>query len=323
MHRSVPVARLNGVLNSMHGLSREEVDARQKQYGPNNIIETSSSSWLTLLWETSRDPMLWFLFVTAMLFIFLGDRAEAATLLVAVIPLVAMDLYLHHRTQASTEGLSSRLATWASVDRNGETQHIPATEIVPGDLVLLSAGQNIPADGILISAESLQVDESTLTGEAYPVRKQLATQLDASFTEVPVDTHHWVNAGTRLLTGNASVRIIYTGAETLYGEIVRTSALSKHGRTPLQNAITSLVAVLVVAAGFMCLLLAAVRLYQGFGVVDALLSAVTLAVAALPEEFPVVFTFFLGVGVYRLARRNALVRRAVVVENIGRVSYIC
>ena len=267
--------------------------------------------------------MLWFLLGMAILFIFLGDTIEAAILFVAVIPLIGMDLYLHRRTRASTEGLSSRLAVQAKVVRGDEAVEIAATELVPGDLVLLSAGQNVPADGILISGESIQVDESALTGEAFPVRKQPLAKLDQPTLIVPVDTVHWLLAGTRLLTGTATVRIVFTGAETIYGDIVHPALLGSRERTPLQTAISNLVVMLLIAATILCLALAWVRLRQGFGIVDAMLSAVTLAVAALPEEFPVVFTFFLGVGVYRLAQRRALVRRAVVVENIGRVSCIC
>lgn len=323
MHRTVPIVRLDDILNSERGLTQEEVDARLKQYGRNDIVEAPASNRWTLLLDTARDPMLWFLLGMAVLFIFLGDTIEAAILFVAVIPLIGMDLYLHRRTRASTEGLSSRLAVQAKVVRGDEAVEIAATELVPGDLVLLSAGQNVPADGILISGESIQVDESALTGEAFPVRKQPLAKLDQPTLIVPVDTVHWILAGTRLLTGTATVRIVFTGAETIYGDIVHSALLGSRERTPLQTAIANLVVMLLIAATILCLALAWVRLRQGFGIVDAMLSAVTLAVAALPEEFPVVFTFFLGVGVYRLAQRRALVRRAVVVENIGRVSCIC
>src|SRR5690606_6915859 len=180
------------------------------------------------------------------------------------------------------------------------------------------AGEAVPADGLVQSCEQLLLDESMLSGESLPVEKQpfvAGAAADAS--------RHWMAAGTRLLGGTARVRIAYTGGDTVYGQIVRLAVQGSHARTPLQLAIARLVATLLVAAVVMCLLLAAIRLYQGHGIVDALLSAVTLAVAALPEEFPVVFTFFLGAGVYRLAGRQALVRRAVVVENIGRVTCIC
>lgn len=323
MRRLVPVDRLKELLNTERGLHKAEVIERLKHYGRNDIIEISTSAWWALFRDTVRDPMLWFLIGTALLFLFLGDMAEAFTLLAAIVPLVGMDLYLHHRTHASTESLKSRLATQAQVLRDGKVLEIAATDIVPGDLVMLSAGENIPADGILIAAESAQMDESALTGESYPVRKQSLVELETKVNEVPIDTLHWAYAGSRLLTGRAAVRVLFTGGETLYGEIVRSASAGRHERTPLQSAITHLVGVLLITAMILCLVLAWVRLRQGFGLVDALLSAVTLAVAALPEEFPVVFTFFLGTGVYRLARRHALVRRAVVVENIGHISCIC
>ena len=145
----------------------------------------------------------------------------------------------------------------------------------------------------------------------------------AGEVETFVENEHWGAAGTRLLTGEARLRVVFIGGETLYGEIVRFAREGQYERTPLQKAINTLVAGLVAIAVLVCVALAATRYYQGFGLLDAFLSAVTLAVAALPEEFPVAFTFFLGFGVYRLARRQALVRRAVVVENIGRVTCIC
>jgi Ca2+-transporting ATPase len=171
-----------------------------------------------------------------------------------------------------------------------------------------------------VSGNGLQADESTLTGESLPVAKRTlepAAPLPASAAE-----ERWGTAGTRLLTGTAWLRVVCIGSETRYGEIVRSATEGSHAATPLQKAIGELVAVLLGAAVAMCVVLAAVRLWHGHGWIDALLSAVTLAVAALPEEFPVVYTFFLGVGVFRLARRKALVRRAVAVENIGRVTCI-
>ncbi len=198
---------------------------------------------------------------------------------------------------------------------------LPARELVPGDLVEVRSGGAFPADGLVLAGDNLQVDESMLSGESLPVRKlPLAGE---GIDEMSAVAPQWVAAGTQLLTGQARVRVAFTGRETLYGEIVHLVVQERRARTPLQVAIGRLVAVLLVVAVLMCLILAAIRLYQGHGIIDALLSAVTLAVAALPEEFPVVFTFFLGAGAYRLARRQALVRRAVAVENIGRITCIC
>src|SRR5690606_107061 len=236
---------------------------------------------------------------------------------------------LHRRTQASTEGLAGRLAARARVMRDGVTVEIPAREIVPGDVVIVAAAESFPADGVLIGGTNLQADESALTGEALPVRKRpfdsasMRCDVETESREVSIEHDHWAAAGTRLLTGEAHLRVVVTGSETLYGEIVRSAQAGAHERTPLQKALTSLVIALLVVATILGVALGVTRYLQGHGALDALLSAVTLAVAALPEEFPVVFAFFLSVGVYRLAHRQALVRRAVVVENIGRVTCIC
>jgi Ca2+-transporting ATPase len=323
VRRAFPIDRLAGLPLAGRGLTTAEARARGQAYGPNDIVEALRRPWHDLLRDTARDPMIWFLGGTGVLYAALGDRAEAVTLLVAMLPLAGMDAFLHRRTQASTEGLSSRLAATARVVRDGLPVSLPATEVVPGDLVLVGAGESVPADGIVTGGEQVQVDESSLTGEAYPVWKRAQTDLPEGSVEPVVDGAQWAFAGTRLLTGAARVRVVFTGGETLYGEIVRSAAGGATARTPLQGALARLVSVLVAVATVLCLGLALVRLRQGYGWLDAFLSAVTLAVAALPEEFPVAFTFFLGVGVYRLARRQALVRRAVSVENIGRITCIC
>lgn len=332
MRRPIPISRLRGLADPDGGLTAAEVAERLSDYGPNEILETVSSGWRDILQDTLRDPMVWFLVGTAVLFVWLGELAEAAVLAVALVPIAGMDAWLHRRTQATTEGLRGRLAARATVLRNGERAEIPADGLVPGDLVLLASGDSFPADGLLVGGEGLQADESALTGEAMPVRKR---PFNGAFPEVPtgaaaagpdeigVDGSHWGMAGTRLLTGVARLRVVHTGGETLYGEIARSARAGSHERTPLQLAISNLVSVLVAVAAILCLVLAGVRYHQGYGLLDAVLSAVTLAIAALPEEFPVVFAFFLGVGVYRLGQRQALVRRAVVVENIGRITCIC
>lgn len=302
------------------GMSSVQVEAQRGAFGWNDIVPQTKSNWLTIARDTARDPMLWFLALTAGLFALLGQISESLTLLLAMVPLLGMDAYLHRRTTASSASLASRLASSARVMRDGRWQDLASRQLVPGDLVEVKPGEYFPADGVLLAGDGLQADESTLTGESLPVTKQAIAGSGALPTSA-LDAH-WGTAGTRLLTGTARLRVVYTGAETRYGEIVRTATEGHHGTTPLQKAIGELVAMLLAAALIVCAVLAAVRLWQGHGWIDALLSAVTLAVAAVPEEFPVVYTFFLGVGVFRLARKNALVRRAVAVENIGRVSCI-
>lgn len=323
MHRSIPDDRLKGVLFDPAGLSDPEARIRRQRFGDNYILQARRNRWIGLLTDTASDPMVWFLIATAALFGWLGDAVEALVLTIAILPLVGMDAFLHWRTQASTEGLRRRLASLAHVVRHGAELSVNATELVPGDLIIVAPGDWTPADGLIEAGNAVQVDESSLTGESMPVSKApLAGDRELSPGAL-VDERHWLNAGTRVLTGTATVRVVFSGAETLYGQIARSVAVEKRERTPLQKEIARLVSAMLVAAVIACAALALTRLAQGHGFVDALLSAVTLGVAALPEEFPVVFTFFLGVGVFRLAQRRALVRRGVAVENIGRVTCIC
>lgn len=299
------------------GLSEAGASAFRQRFGNNLIAERAPRSRAATVRDAAGDPMLWFLLLTSGLLGLLGQYTDAAVLLVAIVPLLGMDFYLHHRTRASVEGLSGALTGEATVLRDGVQRRIPADEVVVGDLAIVAAGESFPADGVIVAGTGIQAEESSLTGEAFPIAKHAYPGGPAPPEEA------WSFAGTRLLTGTAHVRILLVGRNTLYGEIVRSVVEGPQGRTALQEAVAGLVKILLVAALLICLLLAGVRLWQGFGWADAFLSAATLAVAAIPEEFPVVLTFFLGVGVYRLARRKALVRRAVAVENIGRASAIC
>ena len=308
------------LLRRAEGLTASEAAVRLAQLGPNEIITPPRASWRDTLQDTARDPMIWFLAGVSVLFWVLGDHVEAIVLALALVPLVGMDAWLHRRTQASTQGLANRLSSEAVVIRSGAAHMVAARDVVPGDVVEVQAGEMFPADGILVDGDVVQVDESAMTGESWPVRKAVFT---ASAVPAALDMEHWCLAGTRLLAGSARMRVAATGGETLYAEIVRSALQGRHELTPLQLSAGRLVAALLWAALALCLLLAGVRLWQGHGLLDAFVSAVTLAVAALPEEFPVVMAIFLGVGVYRLARRKALVRRAVAVENIGRLTCIC
>ena len=319
----VPTDRLGPDWPRAGGLTAAGALEARHRYGPNDVVEAVEHPWWALARDTARDPMIWFFAGTSAMYGLVGQMAEAATLLGAIVPLVLMDVFLHRRTQASTEALKSRLASRATVVRDGAPIEVAARDVVSGDLATVTTGETFPADGIVLTGADLQVDESSLTGESYPVRKRPVTVPAHASDEPRVGHEQWVFAGTRLLTGRASLLVAYTGSETVYGEIVRSARGTSQTRTPLQQAIQGLVVALSTAALVLCAILIVVRLRQGHGWFDAIISAVTLATAALPEEFPVVFAFFLGVGVYRLARSGALVRRAVSVENIGRVSCIC
>lgn len=324
--KAVSFETLKGLNQHDGGLSPAEISAQRSRYGANNIVEVAGHPLLELFVDTIKDPMIWFLIGIGTIFLITGEITDAITLFVAVLPLLLMDAVLHWRTQASTATLKGQLSSVVQVVRNSQEVEIDSREIVPGDVIVLKSGLLLPADGVFETAKDIQVDESVLTGESLPITKKALsahpfTYVSEQETIIPPYTLGY--AGTRVLTGQGFLRVLFTGTRTSYGEIVQSVARMPHESTPLQRSISKLVQVLIFVSVAFCLLLAGVRIYQGHGWLDAFLSAATLAVAAIPEEFPIVFTFFLGVGIYRLAKKRALVRKAVSVENIGRVTQIC
>lgn len=320
--KKISLITLQNVHKRNTGLTNEEVVRQRSIYGLNNIVHLHNVVWLELLKDTLKDPMIWFLLGLGTLYAFLGQKTESTTLFIAVIPLLVMDSILHFRTQASTASLGGQLSTRVNVIREGKTINIAALDIVPGDLVIVSNDEILPADGIFEDARELQIDESIITGESLPVYKN-SLHYDSIDEEVLLESESFGQAGTRVLSGSGILRVIFTGKQTNYGEIIQSISATPQEKTPLQLSINKLVSNLIYVSLSFCFILAAIRIYQGHSWLDALISAAVLALAAIPEEFPIVFTFFLGVGVYRLARKKALVRRAVTIENIGRVKYIC
>ena len=264
--RAVSPSRLDGRWDSTAGLTASEATARAAEYGPNDIVEKSTHPLSAFARDTANHPTIWFFAGTSALYAATGQFLEAVTLLIGIGPLMAMDVFLHRKTQASIEELKGRLAAAATVMRDGVPGRLDAREIVPGDLAVVRSGDMFPADGIIMAG---------------------------------------------------------SGGETIDGDIVRSATNAAARDTPLQRAVQRLGSALSVVALVLCIALVCARLAQGYGWVDAAISGVTLVTAALPEEFPVILAFFLGVGVHRLARRQAHVRRAVSVENIGRVTTIC
>lgn len=326
MKKRISFDTLKNLDLTSEGLSEDEVLNQRVLFGFNEIAEVSGNFWLELIFDTIKDPMIWFLLAIGSVFLIVGDLREGIVLFCAIVPLLLMDAVLHWRARSSTATLKKQLGAIVKVRRKGSEILLPVKEIVPGDLVVLSSGEFLPADGIFESIEELQIDESILTGESLSILKRSSTEILNNIKNIEnyfIDSNQLGYAGSRVQTGRGLLRVLYTGQKTYYGEIIQSVAKLPHERTPLQKSIFKLVQILIILAAIFCVLLAAVRLYQGFGWLDAILSAATLAIAAIPEEFPVVFSFFLGVGVYRLAKKNALVRRAVSVENIGRVTYIC
>lgn len=322
--KMISLSTVQSVSVTPRGLSDQEVQKQRRLFGDNAILDADKNRWLEIFQDTLRDPMMWFLLIVSAIFFATGQKNDALVMLVAVGPLIVMDAFLHWRTKSATISLRKNLDTTATVVRNGVSVVIGAQEVVPGDLVKVSSGRIVPADGLVEITVELQIDESVLTGESLPVKKsRYSEKILQRQGEFKIAEEFLVYAGTKVLFGEAMVRVVKTGRHTEYGEIVRSVSEVPHTKTPLQEGITKLLKYLVAAALFFCLVLVIVRKVQGDSWTESLLVGLTLAVAAMPEEFPVVFTFYLGLGVYRLARRRALVRRAVSVENIGRITHIC
>ncbi|MEI7973380.1 MAG: HAD-IC family P-type ATPase, partial [Bdellovibrio sp.] len=308
------------------GLTSAEINLQRSRYGSNNILEEKTHPLIALVQETLRDPMIWLLVGISLLFLLAGQKTDGLVLALAILPLLLMDAFLHWRTESSTAFLHAKLLSQVWVLRDEKRIEIDSRALVPGDLVYVSAQQLLPADGVFEKAEDVQIDESALTGESFPVSKkpmQLSPFQVSSTISNQLSREVFGFAGTRVLKGRAHLRILSTGGKTLYGEIVQSVVRMPQERTPLQRSITRIVQTLIYSALIFCVLLSFIRRLQGHDWLDAILSAATLALAAIPEEFPVVFSFFLGVGVYRLAKRKAFVRRAVSIENLGRVRQIC
>lgn len=322
--KTISLSSIKDVSVTPQGLSELEVQKQRATYGTNAILDENRNRWFEIFQDTLRDPMMWFLVIVSVLFFATGQTNDGLVMLVAVIPLTLMDAFLHWRTKSATTTLRQNLDTTARVFRNGKEDVINAEEIVPGDLIKVRPGGMVPADGLVEVCDDFQMDESVLTGESLPVKKnQYAEKILKRTGEFKVEDSVLVYAGTKVLFGEALIRVIRTGRSTEYGEIVRSVSEVQHSRTPLQEDVSKLLKYMVSAGLFFCLVLILVRKVQGHSWLDSFLAGMTLAVAAMPEEFPVAFTFYLGLGVFRLARRRALVRRAVSVENIGRITHIC
>jgi Ca2+-transporting ATPase len=257
--------------------------------------------------------MVMLLLVASATYLLLRDYLDAAVSLAAVVPIALVSLVLELRAERALERLKRLTAPRAVVWRDGRRQVIPAEEVVPGDLLFLQEGDIIPADGLLVAGRQMMVDESALTGESQPVAKAADGGED----------ERAVFAGTTVLSGRGIATVTATGAATRYGQIGTLVAEIRQPPTPLQRLIRRLISQLAVVAALFSLGVLAVEVIRGSGWGAAVIAAVSLAIAAIPEEFPMVFTLYLTLGAWRLARRRALIRRLAGVETLGSTTVIC
>ncbi len=303
---------VGAVLPEETGLTGAEARRLLVQHGRNLLVPPKRRSGLAwLLLKAFADPMAVLLLVAGATYITLGDPVDAVVVLAALVPITAVTLVLEARSERALEQLEKMTAPAATVIRDGESLIVPAEELVPGDLVVLHEGDIVPADGALVTGGPLLLDESALTGESLPVHKDLGGMDREVF------------AGTSVLAGRGRVRLATTGAATRYGLIGALVARIKQTAPPLERLIHRFVLRLGVLAALISALVAAIELARGAGWAAAVIAGVSLAIAAIPEEFPMVYTLYLTLGAWRLARGKALIRRLAGVETLGSTTVIC
>ncbi|HAF11127.1 MAG TPA: ATPase [Chloroflexi bacterium] len=295
------------------GLSAVDAQARLVSSGPNDLVPAGPSGdvW-TVVRSAVTDPMAALLVVASATYILLGNPRDAIVTLVALVPIVAVSVILELRAERALESLRRLTAPTAVVVRDGVEQRIHAREVVLGDRLLIREGDVVAADARLVEGTEVVLDESALTGESHPV------------TKLPIeDETALLFAGTTVRAGRGASIVTATGPRTRYGQIGTLVAAITPAPTPLQTLIRRLVIQLSIVAGAFCIAVVALELFRGSPIDAAIIAGVSLAMAAIPEEFPMVFTLYLGLGAWRLARDRALVRRLAGVETLGAASVIC
>lgn len=302
------------------GLSAAEAARRLSEVGPNAAPARRGRGLARIVAETLREPMFLLLLAAAGLYLLLGDWREGIFLCLGASAAVGLVISQEARSERALAALRDLSQPTARVLRDGAVQRIPAREIVPGDLVLIAEGERIPADGLLVSNDVLGVDESILTGESALVDKRRVGPGDAPGGETAPDR---LFAGTMTLRGQGLARVTRTGAATSLGQIDASLAGLAEEPTPLQRTAGRLVGWLgVMALGFCALVALAYGLVRGAWI-DGGLAGLTVAIALVPEEFPMVLAVFLALGARRLARRRVLVRRNAAIEALGGATVLC
>jgi len=308
--------------NGIGGLSADLARERLHQEGPNELPSAKPRSVWAIAWEVVREPMFLLLVGCGLLYLMVGEPKEAAVLLGFVAVVMGITLYQERKTERALEALRDLSSPRALVIRDGERIRIPGREVVRGDWVVLSEGDRVSADGLLMDANHLVVDESLLTGESVPVRKAVGTQSGEMARPGGEDTP-FVYSGTLVVSGQGVARVEAIGAHTEIGKIGRALQTIESGHSPMQQETERLVRRIAIGAGLLC---TAVVLIHGLSRgpwVESLLAGIALAMALLPEEFPVVLTIFLALGAWRISKSNVLTRRMSAVETLGSATVLC
>jgi P-type Ca2+ transporter type 2C len=304
------------------GLSSAAAIAQFQQDGPNELASAQSRSLWAIAWGTLQDPIFLLLVGGGVIYWFLGDLQEALILLGFVFFLMGISLYQEGKTEHAIAALRDLSSPRALVIRDGQRQRIAGRDVVRGDLCVLTEGDRVPADAIVLSCSNLSIDESLLTGESLPVRK-IAAVGPVKLARPGGDDLPFVYSGTLVVQGQGVIQVQATASQTEMGKIGNALQTVKPEATPLQREMNRLVSRLFSIALALCV---AIVVIYGFTTGDwlkGILAGITLAMAILPNEFPVVVTIFLALGAWRISQHHVLARRVAAVETVGAATVLC
>ncbi len=314
--------------NAQSGLSSQEVLSRKEKYGPNKLREKKKKTTMQRFMDQFKDVMILILIAAAIVsFVVIcveknwGELFEPALIVVIVILNAIMGVYQEGKAEKALDALKNLSAPHARVIRDGEEKIIEAADLVPGDIIRLEAGDFIPADARLLHSVSLKSEESALTGESVPSEKEATAEVDL---KAPLgDRHNMVFSGCSVTYGTATAVVTGTGMDTEMGKIANLLDGEEDGQTPLQQKLAQLGKYLGIVALGACAIIFAVGLINNLDPLHMFMTAVSLAVSAIPEGLPAIVTIVLSIGVQRMVKKNALIRRLPAVETLGGASVIC
>jgi Ca2+-transporting ATPase len=303
------------------GLQPAESAARLDRYGPNELVDNGTKSRLAILWDQVSAVMVLILIGATVLSAILGKYLEAGTIGAIVVLFVLLGYFQEYRAEQAIAALRQMAVPLVRALRGGSVTELAATELVPGDIVLLEAGSVVPADLRLIETASLRVQESALTGESEAIDKITDTITDPD--AVLGDRANMAYSGTQVTYGRGSGVVVATGMATELGNIATLIQEVTEERTPLQDRLDSVGKNLAVIGILVALIVVAMGAMSGEDPADLVLTAISVAVAVIPEGLPAVVTFTLAIGAQRMLKRNSLIRRLPAVETLGSVDIIC
>ncbi|MEI7989834.1 MAG: cation-translocating P-type ATPase [Chloroflexota bacterium] len=309
-------------INALQGLSDEDVIARLARDGYNELPSSEKRTLFHILFEVIREPMFLLLIACGTLYLLLGDVQEAMLLLGFVFVVIGITIYQEQKTEKALDALRDLSSPRALVIRNGAQQRIAGKDVVADDIILISEGDRVPADAVLLSCTNLNVDESLLTGESVSVRKT-AWDGVSEMGRPGGDDLPFVYSGTMVVKGQAIGQVRSTGVRTEMGKIGKALQTLETEDTNLQKQTGMIVKRFATVGIILCVIVVVVFGMTRNDWLGGILAGITLAMATLPEEFPVVMTIFLALGAWRISQRKVLTRRMYAVEMLGAATVLC